>query len=70
MPRTFESGLHLEPEAIVSNDLQPTSRVKRMLIVGTVLLTLIAGSTSTAEAATSKEDSSVQTKRICWFSRC
>lgn len=74
MPKTFEPESHPEPgykpEATANTDLQPTLRVKRALIVGTVLLALMAGSAPVADAATAKGDSSVQNKRICWFSRC
>lgn len=74
MPRILEPGLDREqnhkPEEIASNDLRPTSRGKRTLIVGATLLTLMVGSTPAANAATSKGDSGIQIERICWFSRC
>lgn len=74
MTKTLEPGLRTEsdhkPGSTASIDPQPTTRVKRTLIVGALLVALVAGGTPVADAATSKGDTSLQTKRICWFSRC
>lgn len=74
MFRTIESIRHPEPHRtlvapVERSDSKSMSTMRRTLIVGSVFLTLMAGGTPAADAATSNGDTLVQAKRVCWW-RC